>query len=147
MGKKLQIRKQLKPDISKIPPSLRLRMGGGTLSHIPAGEYEADVLKVEIESIYKRKSLVLHFQVQGGPHDGIIMRGFANADYETFSKETKVRKWLELSLDRELEDGEDIDLPKTFMNRILRVRVEDKKIKGDRIISNVTDILGFVREL
>ena len=68
----------------------------------------------------------------------------ANANYEYFSKETKVRQWAEASLGREIEEGEAFDPRKCFQNRILRVKVGDNKAGK---FSNVQSILGLVREL
>jgi hypothetical protein len=127
--------------------SFLLRMGGGNLCHIPPGEYEAIVHSVSVEKKYNRKTLVLMFEIHGGENDGEYLRGFANANYEVFSKETKVSKWVECSLGRELEEGEDIDPVKAFQERILKVQVEDKETKGGILLSNITDIIGLVREL
>jgi hypothetical protein len=127
-------------------------MAGSAISHVPPGEYEAIVTKVSLEDKYKRKVLILQFMIDGGEYDGEFVKAFANANYETFSPETKVWKWAETALDREIGVGETIDPEKVFMNRILKVRIDDKNRKDNKmgeqpVISNVTDILGLKCEL
>ena len=111
--------------------------------HIPPGEYRARVSEIrEASFIAKRKTFEFIFEIADGEHRGTSLRGFVNAEYESYSQHTKMYRWIMVNNKGDFGPGDVLDLD-IFKGKILRVQVEDKISRKTKIVfSNVTDILG-----
>ena len=115
---------------------------------IPDGEYRVKLSEVKEGSyIGKRKTLEFHFLIADGEHHGVLVRGFVNAHYETFSEHTKLYRWIKAVSNECLDPGEELDLDVLY-EKILRVQISTKESKKTKNkFSNVTDILGVYLDL
>ncbi|HRK01685.1 MAG TPA: hypothetical protein PLH57_03410 [Oligoflexia bacterium] len=115
---------------------------------VPAGEYLAKLVEIkEGTFVGQRKTFEFLFEIASGEHSGIIVRGFVNANYETFSEYTKLRQWATMVARFDTDMGAKLDLD-IFFGKILKVKVETKVSKKTKnLFSNVTAILGLEYEL
>ena len=135
------------PDKKNRPDRPRFIVGGPRSEVIPPGEYQSVVVDWKLEQKYGRRSLVLIHEIAAGENRGVQLRQWLNANYETFSPQTKLYRQYEIVTGEALEEGEELN-PDDFKERVYRVRVETKKSqKSGNEHSNVTEILDVVREL
>jgi len=114
---------------------------------IPDGEYDAIVNEIRRIQTYRRPALEFHFEIADGEHRGTELKGFCNADYESFTNRTKLYQWYEKVTGDSLEADSMLDTDQ-FKEKVLQVRVESKTSKktGNKF-SNVVEILGVKCEL
>lgn len=133
---------------SKIPASINLKVGKRTID-VPDGEYRARVVEIQVQEYFagKKKTLEFLFEIVEGPHSDAVLRGFANAHYESFTPFTKLYRWHAIAAGDEPEEGDNLDLA-VFADKVFLVEVVRKKSrKTDNCFSNVREILGLVCEL
>lgn len=120
---------------------------GERFTAVPEGEYEVVLKDIKDHKTYKRPSLMFVFEIVKGEHAGTKANAFLNINYKTFSPFTKLYKWHTTVLGHELGPDEEINTD-VFLNKVLRVKVEAKIAKKTKnTFSNVTDILGVIRDL
>lgn len=126
---------------------LKIKLGHRQ-SLIPPGRYRAKVTKIcESKFAGTRRTFHFNFQVADGEFQGAEIKGFVNANYESFSEHTKLKKWLDKVAKTDSEVGEILDLD-IFFDKILVVLVETKSSKRTKNqFSNVVDILEVYHEL
>lgn len=113
---------------------------------IPSGEYHAVLWELKETQLFKKRHLVFTFEIRGGLHHGMHLRGFINADYDSFSPFTKLWKWAAAVAEGDMDPGDELDT-EIFWHKILKVRVETKiSKKTGNPFSNVTEIEGVVIE-
>lgn len=130
------------------PPSLKIKVGSPR-SWIPPGKCHVTVKNIEKTRPFKDKwAFQFTFEVSDGEYHGVQLRGFCNANYETYSQNTKLFQWLSVVTgDDFLEPGDELDL-NVFFDKLLEVKVEEKISKKTKNkFSNVTEIIGVVCEL
>jgi hypothetical protein len=130
------------------PTSNRVLKVGSRQQRVPPGEYLAEVVEVKEGSfIGKRRTLQFQFKISDGPSRGILINGFVNAHYESFTEYSKLYQWYQRATGHSLNPDEEINL-ENFYHKLLKVRVEDKTSKktGNKF-SNVSDILALAGEL
>lgn len=115
---------------------------GDRIQAIPDGEYLAVVESIQIVTMFKRTTLDMRFCIKDSPYNGVILRGYININYKSFSVHTKFFKMVQAISKDELETGDEIDTD-IFLNKLLRVRTKkniSNKTKNE--FSNVVEILG-----
>jgi hypothetical protein len=114
---------------------------------IPEGEYLAIVTGIRKTQTFKRPVLEFNFEIADGEYKGNAVKGFCNADYESFTSRTKVYGWYERAAGNSPENLDEIETD-DFKEKVLRVKVASKTSKKTGIIfSNVIDILGVKCDL
>jgi len=132
----------------KLPPVLNLKVGKRTID-VPPGEYRARVVEIQLQEYFgsKKKTLEFLFEIVEGPSSEAVLRGFANAHYDTFTPFTKLFRWYSIASGDEPEEGEKFDL-NAFFEKIFLVEVDRKKSKKtENHFSNVKEILSLVCEM
>lgn len=125
---------------------MKFKIGRKTIL-LSEGTYSAVITSIKKITNFKRPALEFIFEIVEGEYKGVELRGFCNADYEVFSSNTKLYKWYEKATGQSLEPSDDLDAD-DFLNRVLKVKIENKKSKKTgNDFSNVTEILGVVREI
>lgn len=121
---------------------------GNKRSWVPPGAYRVKVNNIEKKTPFgDRPVLEFLFEIVSGDHKGVELRGFCNANYETFSENTKLYQWHAAVTGDELEPGDELEI-NVFFDKILEVEVEEKISKKTKNkFSNVTKILGVIGEL
>lgn len=128
------------------PKPLKFKVGNKR-AWIPAEIYNAEVVSIEQKMLFKDKPILeFIFEIASGEHEKTELRGFCNANYQTFSENTKLYQWCAAATGNTFEPGEELDLG-VFYNKVLIVKVEEKiSRKTKNKFSNVTEILGIFYE-
>lgn len=120
---------------------------GKKRSWVPPGIYQAKITKIEQVNNFNKPVLNFIFEIVAGDCREVELRGFVNANYETFSENTKLYQWYLAASGEALLPEETIHMD-DFYNKVLEVKVEDKISKKTKNqFSNVTEILRVVHEL
>ncbi|MBY0315650.1 MAG: hypothetical protein K2Q26_09030 [Bdellovibrionales bacterium] len=115
---------------------------GGGVAHVPPGDYKARITQIRKTSFKgKRDTYCFVFEVVDGQHKGVVINGYANAQYKKFSKHTKLYRWITAveGQEPELEEGYDLEVMK---DAILLVRVKDTQTTQKQVVSNVEEIIS-----
>jgi hypothetical protein len=121
-------------------PSIKLKVGE-KCSCIAPGQYKAFVRNITVEQKYKKDTLVFLFEIAEGPHKGVQCNGYCNANYVSFTSNTKLYKWYVPAAGEEPTPGSDFDLD-VFYDKLFLVEVKTKEArKTGNLFSNVVQIL------
>lgn len=132
---------------SKKTSPLKFKVGNKR-SWVPPGTYQLKVNSIEQKTLFQNKSVLeFLFEIATGDHRGVELRGFCNANYETFSENTKLYQWHAAVTGDELEPGDELGV-EVFYKKVIEAEVEDKiSRKTKSKFSNVTKILKVIYEL
>ena len=121
---------------------------GSCLAHVPPGQYKVKVVDIhQTKYMNKRPTLEFEFEIVDCEYRGTKIRGFVNADYETFSAYTKLYKWYFIATGDELGYGDEGDFSE-FEDKIFLAEVETKESrKTKNQFSNVTDLISLLGEI
>lgn len=114
---------------------------------IPSGEYQVRVEEIkETAFMNKRKTYTFVFRIVHGDFHDVLVRGFVNAAYQSFSEHTKMYKWASVVHKDDMEPGAELDLS-AFYDKVFLVRIEPKKSKKTKNeFGNVTEIIKVIAE-
>jgi hypothetical protein len=127
-------------------PTLKLKVGENRAC-IDPGKYKAFIRNISMEQKYQKDTLVFLFEIAEGPHKGIQCNGYCNANYASFTSNTKLHKWYSNVAGEEPSPGTDFDL-EVFYDKVLLVEVSTKKSrKTGNLFSNVMSVLEYCDDL
>ncbi len=126
--------------------SLKFKVGE-CRSVVPPGEYKVRIISIVKKPNFNREILVFLFEIVEGSHKGTQLNGFCNADYKSFSSNTKFYQWYCVAIGEEPEPGDDIELD-AFFNKVYLARVEIKSSrKTKNPFSNITELLEYIDDI
>ena len=104
---------------NKAPKISDLTVGKRTVE-IPEGRYRARITEIQDHQYFsnKKRSFEFYFEIAEGEHQGVVLRGFMNAHYETFTPFTKLYKWYVIASGYEPDEGETLDLNVFFETKV-----------------------------
>jgi hypothetical protein len=115
---------------------------------VPEGQYKAVIRAIESSSyLGKRDTYHFEFEIAEGQYRGAVIKGFVNANYETFSSRSKAFEWYCAATGVEPGPGESVELEE-MINNVVEVGVKNKKSRKTKCeFSNVETIIKKVAEI
>lgn len=115
--------------------------GGKRYQEVAPGEYVAYVFDIKRSNFMGKQTITFCFRIITDDEAwGVELNGYVNAQYESFTKHTKLGEWWEILTGEEIEEDTVLDVNK-FRDQVFEVEVKQTKSKFKNQFSNVKTLL------